>query len=66
MYRNESSNGDAVSWSFFVNAPAYTSNRCEPEFVMMRFGMLARLLLIASATGRASAAKSVRSESFEG
>ena len=47
----ESVNGVAVNKSFFVNAPANTSKRCEPEFVIMIFGIEARVLLIASAKG---------------
>lgn len=51
MNRNASVNGDAVSWSFFVKDPAYTSKRCDPELVIIRLGIDVRVLLIARTVG---------------
>lgn len=66
MNRKLSVKGDAVSWSFFVNGPAYTSKRSSPEFVMMMFGIEARVLLMESATGSACETKRLRRLPLEG
>ena len=46
IYRNESVNGEAVSWSFLVNGPWKTLKRWDPELVIIIFGMSLRVLLM--------------------
>ena len=46
-------NGEAVNWSFLVKGPLRTSNRWDPELMIIILGICARGLFIASATGAA-------------
>ena len=64
-YTNAFVNGDAVTWSFFVNGPPKTSYRCEPEFAMITCGMSARVLFTTREYWIASPKRETR-ELFDG
>ena len=66
IYKNESVNGAAVSWSFLVKGPLKTLNRSSPELVMMMLGIPARVLLMVRATGAASAMNNVSTLPLDG